>query len=57
MAKFKKSNLMKVLSLTIAIVLTITAFTGCGGKKKNQPLQQNQQQLLQPNHQLFTETP
>lgn len=34
MAKFKKSNLMKVLSLTIAIVLTITAFTGCGGKKE-----------------------
>ena len=34
MANFKKSNLMKVLSLTFAIVLTITAFTGCGGKKE-----------------------
>ena len=34
MAKFKKSNLMKALSLTFAIVLTITAFTGCGGKKE-----------------------
>ena len=34
MANFKKSNLMKVLSLTFAIVLTVTAFTGCGGKKE-----------------------
>ena len=34
MANFKKSNLMKILSLTFAIVLTVTAFTGCGGKKE-----------------------
>ncbi len=34
MAKFKKTILMKVLSLTFAIILTVTAFTGCGGKKE-----------------------
>ncbi len=34
MAKFKKSNLMKILSLTFAIILTVTALTGCGGKKE-----------------------
>lgn len=34
MANFKKSYLMKILSLTFAIVLTVTAFTGCGGKKE-----------------------
>lgn len=34
MANFKKTKLIKTLSLVFALILTITAFTGCGGKKE-----------------------
>ena len=34
MANFKKTRLMKTLSLIFALTLVVTAFTGCGGKKE-----------------------
>ena len=34
MANFKKTRLMKALSLVFAIAITVTALTGCGGKKE-----------------------
>ena len=34
MANFKKTRLMKALSLTFALTLIVTAFTGCGGKEE-----------------------
>ena len=34
MANFKKTRLMKTLSLIFALTLVVTAFTGCGGKEE-----------------------
>ncbi|MBQ4102872.1 MAG: DUF3048 domain-containing protein [Clostridia bacterium] len=34
MANFKKTRLMKTLSLIFALTLIVTAFTGCGGKEE-----------------------
>ncbi|MBE6748691.1 MAG: DUF3048 domain-containing protein [Ruminococcaceae bacterium] len=34
MAKLKKTRFMKTLSLVFALTLTVTAFTGCGGKEE-----------------------
>ena len=34
MANFKKTHLMKTLSLIFALTLILTAFTGCGGKEE-----------------------
>ena len=34
MANFKKTRLMKTLSLIFALTLILTAFTGCGGKEE-----------------------
>ena len=37
MANFKKTRLMKTLSLIFALTLVVTAFTGCGGKEEEEP--------------------